>query len=85
MYSTSYYMNISNNYNWGLYEGQSGLGDVLEVVAQLLQLRLLEVGLGGLLRQHVQQDVNLVMEINYFDKPLYSQFITLSSTIFTYI
>ena len=85
MYSTSYYMNISNNYNWGLYEGQSGLGDVLEVVAQLLQLRLLEVGLGGLLRQHVQQDVNLVMEINYFDKPLYSQFITLSSTILTNI
>ena len=65
MYSTSYYMNISNNYNWGLYEGQSGLGDVLEVVAQLLQLRLLEVGLGGLLRQHVQQDVNLVTEIHY--------------------
>ena len=85
MYSTSYCMNIINNYNCGLYEGQSGLGDVLEVVAQLLQLRLLEVGLSGLLRQHVQQDVNLVREINYFVKPLYSQFITLSSTIFTNI
>ena len=54
-----------NNYNCGLYECQSGLGDVLEVVLQLLQLRLLEVGLRGLLRQHVQQDVNLGTEIHY--------------------
>ena len=58
-------MNIIHNYNCGLYERQSGLCNVLEVVLQLLQLRLLEVGLGGLLRQHVKQDVNLVTEIHY--------------------
>ena len=58
MYCTVLYCTV-------LYECQSGLGYVLEVVLQLLQLRLLEVGLGCLLRQHVKQDVNLVTDIHY--------------------